>query len=58
MWRTLVAVLLVTFLAIMTFHKDREAYEAIKAYESARDDLEALQRTRGVIDIAYVCKKR
>ena len=44
---------------LLAFKADRRAYDATRAFDSAREQLEALERTRsGHIDPAYTCLKR
>jgi hypothetical protein len=45
-------------LGYMAYSQAFKAYEANGAYNSAREQLEALQRTMGHVDMAYRCFKR
>ena len=48
---------LVSLIALYTaFQRDRAAFDATRAYDSARESLEALQRTKGHISPAFVCR--
>jgi hypothetical protein len=53
---TLTATACTLFMAYTALQHEQRAFELQRAYDSAMEHIEALNRTHGVVDSAYICR--